>query len=98
MSVGSQRVGLGRDYAKVVDATEDNFLIQVIGAAAPVRVVAVGAGGAAPATDTRDYFILDRTQSGSDALVRGGLEGADIYVRSDSETRPAYITFTSGGG
>mgnify|MGYP003629839112 CR=1 FL=1 len=91
MPANSQRQELGASYALAILAAETTFLIQTIGPQ-PVRVVAVASGSSAPANTSSDYFVIESTRGASDALIRLGLEGADIYVRSDSDQKPAYIT------
>ncbi len=88
MTARSTRKELGQSYELVFAADVDAFLAQVIGAR-QVRVVAVESGGAAPADDSVDYFVLSSAVGGTNAIGRPGLEGADIYMRSNQDTADA---------
>lgn len=91
MTANSKREELNGTYALLALAAEPTFLLQSIGSI-PVRIVAVADGDSAPADDSVDYFVLSTAFSGSDALSRGGFEGADVYARSDSDSLSAFIT------
>lgn len=91
MAANSKRETLNGTYTLLVLAAESSFLIQAIGVT-PVRIVAVASGGGIPADGTLDYFSLDSSRSGSDAITREGLEGADIYARSGVNGLEAFVT------
>mgnify|MGYP005991958239 CR=1 FL=1 len=72
-------------YQKLYDASEATFLMQAVGARG-VRIMAVEAGAAVPAASDEGYFVLKQAPGHTNAITRYGLEGADIYYRSDSES------------
>lgn len=91
MAANSAREELGQAYTLMVAAAEATFLIQAIGVT-PVRVVAVAGGGSVPTASFDGYFVIESARGASDSLARPGLEGADIYMRSDSVDKPAFVT------
>ena len=86
MAAQSELKELTQTYELIFSAAVETFLVQCK-SIVPVRVVSVVSETNAPDDDESGYINLLHNK----VLTREGLEGLDLYMRSDSDTKNAYI-------